>query len=240
MIYIGICDDEKEYREKLHDIVSTALFRFDEMEFSHYDSGREVIEAIEADAFPCELLLLDIHMPEKDGLETAAYIRDHQIDVDIIFVTVSSEFVFDGYTFQAFSYLLKPLSRDRLSAELSRYMQLRSACSKCLYVNIGRKRVPIFLDRVKYFAAEGRKINVIQKSDSQSLSFYAKMGELEQTLSEDDFIRCHQSYLVNVRYIQSHTRTEIDIGGEIIPISRRYTDIVCNYLENERGGQAIE
>ena len=222
MIYIGICDDEKEYREKLHDIVSTALFRFDEMEFSHYDSGREVIEAIEADAFPCELLLLDIHMPEKDGLETAAYIRDHQIDVDIIFVTVSSEFVFDGYTFQAFSYLLKPLSRDRLSAELSRYMQLRSACSKCLYVNIGRKRVPIFLD------------------DSQSLSFYAKMGELEQTLSEDDFIRCHQSYLVNVRYIQSHTRTEIDIGGEIIPISRRYTDIVCNYLENERGGQAIE
>lgn len=231
MIYIGICDDDKEYREKLHDIVSTALFRFDEMEFTHYGSGGEVIEAIEADAFLCELLLLDIHMPEKDGLETAAYIREHQVDVDIIFITVSKEFVFDGYTFQAFSYLLKPLSRDRLSAELSRYMKLRSDCSKCLYVNIGGKKVQIFLDRVKYFVTEGRKINVVQKSDTQDLSFYAKMGELEETLQEDDFIRCHQSYLVNVRYIRSHSRTEMDVGGDRIPISRRYTDIVCNYLD---------
>lgn len=232
MIYIGICDDEKEYREKLHDMVSTTLFRFDEMEFIHFDSGSEVMKAIEADAFPCELLLLDIHMPEKDGLETAAYIREHQVDVDIIFITVSKEFVFDGYTFQAFSYLLKPLSRDRLSAELCRYMELRSHCSKCLYVNIGKKRVPIFLDRVKYFATEGRKIIAFHKSDAQNLSFYSKMDEVEKTLQEDDFIRCHQSYLVNVRYIRSHSRTEMDVGGVNIPISRRYTDSVCDYLDN--------
>ena len=230
MIYIGICDDEKEHQKAVYNAVSTALFQFDEMEFSYYNSGKQVIDEIENGEFKCELLLLDINMPQTDGLETASYIRNHQIDVDIIFVTVSSEHVFDGYTYQAFSYLLKPLDEGRLSEELGRYMKLRENCSKCLHVNVAGKRVQIFLDRVKYFMADGRKIFVCQRGNEE-LSFYAKMGDLEETLQNDDFLRCHQSYLVNVKYVQSYSRTEIDVAGDTIPISRRYVDEVREYFD---------
>ncbi len=236
MIYIGICDDEKEYRELIHKEISDILFRYDEMKFFYYSSGADIIEAIEKNEFQCELLFLDINMPLQNGLDTAAYIRKHQIDVDIFFVTVSVEHVFDGYTYQAFSYLLKPVEHSRLSEELERYMTLRNDCSHCLHINIGGKKVQIFLDKVKYFMADGRKIVVCQRGGVEELAFYAKMSDLEATLSHDDFIRCHQSYLVNTKYVESHTRTEIDVGGEILPISRRYVEQIRECF-NTKGGE---
>lgn len=233
MIDISICDDEKEYRDLLYEMVMKSMFQFDEVNFKYYETGSQIIEEIEKNEFKCDLLLLDIHMPGKDGLKTAEYIRDHQIDVDIIFVTVSVEHVFDGYTYQAFSYLVKPLQYGRLSDELKRYMKLKENTSRCLHVNIGGKKVQIALDRVKYFAANCRKIFVCERGNEETISFYAKMDELMETLKEFDFLRCHQSYLVNTKFIQSYSRTEIDVGGDTIPISRRYIKDVRSYLESQ-------
>lgn len=230
MIYIGICDDEEKHRIKIHEVISHILFAYDEMQFSYYTSGSQVLEAIEQNQFLCELLLLDINMPGKNGLDIAAYIRGHQIDVDIIFITVSSEHVFDGYTFQAFSYLLKPLDINRIEEELHRYMALRNRGSRCLHVNAGGKQIQIFLDRVQYFMAENRKIIARYRGREEDISFYAKMGDVEQMLSKDDFIRCHQSYLVNPHYVQSCSRTEINLGDEQIPVSRRYAEQVRAYF----------
>ena len=176
MIEIGICDDEKEYRDMLYEMVVRSLFQFDEVEFRYYETGNQIIEEIEKNEFKCDLLLLDINMPGRNGLKTAEYIRTHQVDVDIIFVTVSAEHVFDGYTYQAFSYLVKPLEYGRLSDELKRYVKLKENTSKCLHVNIGGKKVQIFLDRVKYFAADGRKIFVCERGRKDMTSFYAKIG----------------------------------------------------------------
>ncbi len=235
MIYIGICDDEEKFRETVYEQVFKIMFRFDDVEFSYYSSGEQVIKEIDAGVFSCELLLLDIHMPERDGLETAAYIREHQVDVDIIFITVSTEHVFDGYTYQAFSYLLKPLSGNRLSNELERYMKRRENDARCLHVKVAGKKVQIYLDRVKYFVTQGRKIIACHKGNIEDISFYAKIGDLEQTLQKDEFFRCHQSYLVNARYVQSYSRTEIEVDGDLLPISRRYKELVQEYME---GGEA--
>ena len=114
MLRIGICDDEKIIQDELKDMVSHIVFQYGEVEFSTFSSGKDVITAVEEKTFTCDLLLLDIHMPERDGIETAKYIRMHQVDVDIIFVTVSKEHVFDGYTYQAFSYLLKPIQYQKI------------------------------------------------------------------------------------------------------------------------------
>lgn len=66
---------EKACRSRIYDIVQHELFKYDDAEYTYYSSGKEVIEAIEADDFYCDLLLLDINMPKTDGLSTAKYIR---------------------------------------------------------------------------------------------------------------------------------------------------------------------
>lgn len=235
MIYIGICDDNRAHREQLMELISKALFRYDDVTFCGYDSGDALIEAIEDGHFECELLFLDIQMPGRDGLRTAAYIREHRVDVDIIFVTVSTEHVFDGYTYQAFSYLVKPLNEKRLTDELERYMKLKEKGTDCLHVQISGKRVPIFLNRVKYFATEGRKL-VAHQLGEEDIAFYAKMNDLQETLQNEDFLRCHQSYLVNAKYVESYSRKEMDVGGELIPIARRYVEEVRNRFNGQSIG----
>lgn len=234
MIHLGICDDDRTHRETIYELVSHMIFKYEEATFTYYENGAEVIDAIAEDKFCCDLLLLDIHMPEKDGLETAEFIRENQIDVDIIFITVSADHVFDGYTYRAFSYLLKPLDRLRLSDELGRYITQRSNCSHCLHVSVNGCDKQIFLDKVYYFTMVGHKVQIVQKG-SEEVLFYAKLSDVEHKLTDHGFIRCHQSYLVNSRYIQSYSRTELVVAGEPIPISRRYIDPVRDALKQKEG-----
>lgn len=233
MLHLGICDDNREHQKQIHDLVCHAIFKYDEVDFVYYASGLEVIQAIDEETFLCDLLFLDIHMPARDGLETAKYIRDNMIDVDIIFITISADHVFDGYTYQAFSYLLKPVDELRLSDEIGRYMMQRNQYSQCLQVKINGRKEQILLNPVRYFATEGRRVRSYQRKGEQGISFYATLNELEQTLSESDFIRCHQSYLVNRRYVQGYSRTEIRVDGITLPISRKYVENVRNHIKQE-------
>ena len=231
MLYLGICDDEKKHREKIHEMFSRALFAYDEIEVFYFQSAEEVMEAIEHNQFQIDLLLLDIHMPNKSGLNLAEYIRRNRIDVDIIFITISSEHVFDGYTYQAFTYLLKPLEYPRIKEEVKRYMALKNENQDCLHININGRSEKVFLNQVFYISAQGRKV-FFHRRDGE-LSAYAKLNDLEETLSECGFIRCHQSYLINIKFVQSYARMALKVAGEEIPISRRYIESVRDRMKME-------
>lgn len=224
MLHLGICDDEKEHRTQMYDMFSRALFQYDEIEVTYFITAEDAIDRIEKGQFQIDLLLLDIHMPEKSGLELAGYIRKNNIDVDIIFITVSPDHVFDGYTYQAFTYLLKPLDHERIKEEVRRYMELKNKSSDCLHININGRSERIFLDQVFYIAAEGRKA-FFHEWDGE-ISAYAKLSDLEDTLKEYGFIRCHQSFLVNKKFVEAHARTVLTVAGHEIPISRKYIDSV--------------
>lgn len=234
MLHLGICDDNKEHQGQIYDMVSRAVFQYDEADFVCYDSGMELIQAIEEDKFLCDLLFLDIHMPVRDGLETAKYIRENKIDVDIIFITISADHVFDGYTYQAFSYLLKPVNKLRLADEIGRYMLQRNQHPQCLHVSINGHDEQILLNHVRYFATEGRRVCSYGRKGAEEISFYARLNDLEQTLLQFDFIRCHQSYLVNRRFVQGHSRTKIKVDGIELPISRKYIENVRKHVKNKK------
>lgn len=232
MLHLGICDDEKEHRAQMDELFSRAFFQYDETDAAYFKTAEEVIEKIEKNQFQIDLLLLDIHMPRKSGLDLAEYIRRNQIDVDIIFITVSPDHVFDGYTYQAFTYLLKPLDYGRVKEEVKRYMELKNNNSDCLHININGRSERIFLNQVFYVSAQGRK--VLFHMRDEDISAYAKLNDLEDTLKDSGFIRCHQSYLVNKKFVQSHSRILLTVAGEEIPISRKYIESVRNIMKVEK------
>ncbi|MCM1245134.1 MAG: LytTR family DNA-binding domain-containing protein [Roseburia sp.] len=235
MLYLGICDDERECREQIYEMFSHAFFQYDEIETTYFKNAEEIIEDVEKGQFQADLLLLDIHMPGKSGLKLAEYIRLHQVDVDIIFITVSPDYVFDGYTYQAFTYLLKPLDYGRIQDEVRRYMELKTKNSDCLHISINGRRERIFLNEVFYISVEGRKV-LFHRRDGE-IAAYAKLNDLEETLRESGFIRCHQSFLINKKFVQSHSRMMLTVAGEEIPISRRYIESVREAMKTEEGGK---
>lgn len=224
MLKIAICDDDATFAKQLGSAVGEAVFARGEYEITYFESGRALLEQVEAGQFFCQLLLLDIHMDAVSGVEAARWLRSRKIDVDIIFVTVSKEHVYECYTYKAFAYLLKPLSMPRLKQELNRYLDEIEEKPGFMNVMIRGCEHRLPLDRIRYFESDVRKIRI--HLPDEILEFYGKLDQLEEVLLEQEFVRCHQSYLVNKRYVTAVKRSGMELGKEVIPISRRYWEIL--------------
>lgn len=68
---------------------------------------------------PADVALLDINMPDMNGLKLAAKIRQIRPDTAVIFVTGHSEYALDAFGVHATGYLLKPVNQERLAAEIA-------------------------------------------------------------------------------------------------------------------------
>lgn len=233
MLKIAICDDNQEESKLLKSAVERIIFSQTEYKIVIYSNGKQLIQDIEADSFQYDLLFLDIHMPGKDGLSVAQLIRKKELDLDIIFFTISKNHIFEGYTYKAFSYLLKPLDENMLKKELGRYLLEKNTVSSCLNVNIQGNKVRIPLKKVRYFYSQGRKVQAVMTDEI--VSFYEKMGDVYQMVEKEGFIRCHQSYIVNRRFINSYNQTSILLDqDERITISRGYQKVIKEQLEGGR------
>ncbi len=224
MLKVAICDDDEKVLGQLGEAVGKILFARDEYEISYFRSGEEIRESVEQKLFSSQLLLLDIHMHPWDGMQTAAWLRKRCVDVDIIFVTVSQEHVYEGYTYKAFAYLLKPLSMERLGNELNRYLDEIAQGGECLNISVRGYERKVAVGRILYAESDKRKIRL--HLPEETLEFYGKMDELAGILEKHGFLRCHQSYLVNTSHIRGIGRSGIEMEGMKIPISRKYWEIL--------------
>lgn len=232
MLRIGICDDSKHDRDIIRENVGKALFDYEDIKIVTFSSGQDVIDAIEKETFNCELLLLDIMMEPIDGMQVAEYIRKNKVDVDIIFVTQSSQYVYQGYIYKAFSYILKQQADTDMKREVCRYVNELNASEECLnIISKGKnRRVPI--SSIRYIESKGRLL--LLHLDKEYIPFYAKMGELEDILVNRGFVRTHQSFMVRKNDIQTMTRESVNCGDFNVPISRRYYQTIRDIFDKNK------
>lgn len=238
MLRIGICEDDVVLAKQLHELLVQILFRFTEVKIQYFTDGQEVVDAVLKGLFAVDLLFLDIHMKELDGMKTAEFIRNTQIDVDIIFLTVSQKHVFDGYHYRAFAYWLKPLDQERIEKDLKRYLVERHQITNTLTVSIKGKEYNIGLDRVLYFESDKRK--VIAHTSTEQIEFHAKLDDVESMVKSKGFLRCHQSYLINYQKVDAIERTQVLIQGISVPMSRKYYEKLKGTGDKDRNITVIK
>ena len=222
MLNIAICDDEKYIRDFLKKSVLDCLAKADiEGNISVFDDGQPLVDLYREDKAHFDLILLDITMKKCDGMTTAKLIRSVDSKVMIVFVTSSAEYVFSGYEVRAFRYILKPellhgfpgVFRECLE-ELTKSNEVRFTFQKA------SETVSIPLREIYYFESDKRIITV--KTANEEFSFYEKLDKIEEQLQKQDFVRCHQSFLVNAKKISSVRVSDLTLtNGEVIPISKR-------------------
>ena len=76
---------------------------------------------------PCDLALLDIRLPEMDGIMLAKRIRESRPNMDIVFITAHAEYAVDAWAIHARGYVLKPITPERLKEEIDYVLRLRAA-----------------------------------------------------------------------------------------------------------------
>ena len=234
MLKIVLCEDNIQEQQEWYQMLRHILFDREDFEVKCYQDGWELIQAVEQDGeFYADLILMDIRMPKLDGIRTAELLREKQVDAAIIFITAHSEYVFQGYEVHAYDYLMKPLTTQKLERTLQRYLgELGKNDRQHLVVGKRAGGGRISLKHVLYFVSDKRKIRAVLEAPHESVEFYMKMGDLEEVLRDCGFLRCHQSFLINMHKVQSWDGNGVHLPGqEKIPVSRRYRGVMGEAME---------
>jgi two-component system, LytTR family, response regulator AlgR len=118
---IIIADDEPPARRRLFDLLDELQPAFPHVVLAEVDNGRAALQAAQLGA---DVILLDINMPEMDGLETARHMLKMDNAPSVIFITAYEQHALAAFEVHAVDYLLKPVRRERLLAALQRVVPL--------------------------------------------------------------------------------------------------------------------
>lgn len=231
MLHIAVCDPNAGHRAALCDALEKLLFDSGDYRFTCFSSGEALLERQgERDSF--QLVFLEIRLEgELNGLETAGQLRYRSPNTDIIFLTGAAEYIGAGYRYHAFDFLVKPVSLARLQETVVRYLEERVQCpADFLNVSIQRRSVQLPLRQIYYLESWRRKVAAHMVEDT--VEFYGRLDQLEELLAPSGFIRCHQSYLVNLSYIRQMDSTSLTLAqGHSLPVSRPYLKQLRSALE---------
>lgn len=230
MITIAICDDELVQLNKIKE-KTIEVFERENEEFVIYEyhTGNDILE--NATSIKFDIVLLDIDMPEINGINVAEELATINSWSNIVFVTNRADLVFEAIRCQPYRFIRK----SKLDEELD------EAISTLIEKILNETYVVTFSD--KYTQHSFHILDIIYiESKKHYLYFYVGDGEYkcrmklsvcENKLKEYGFIKIHGSILVNVRYVRKVTSKEITLtNGTILPISRSYADVVkLRYME---------
>lgn len=232
-----VCDDEKLARDRLARLVSD----IDEVEVvGEAANGREAV--MESQRLQPDVVLLDIRMPEMDGLEAAGHLLRGEQPPAVVFCTAYDEHALQAFKVHAVDYLLKPVSRQDLADALERARSLNRVQLAALGDELhedqkdGRRRhisarthrgielVPV--DDIRYFMADQKYVTV--RYGEGEVLIDETLKELEDEFGEQ-FVRIHRNALVSVNHIEGmemanagHHQVRLKDVEERLTVSRRH------------------
>lgn len=216
---MAVCEDDETVREGICGFCDRILT---EEQIPHQIAAFFSAEELEAclaenrgsDEPAFHLLILDILMGEKTGMELAMELREEDDATGIIFITGCEEYMGMGYDVQAIQFLVKPLNWEKLKKALLNDWRKK-----------GRQSLQLPLSEILYAEADGNHgIRIILKEGEEG--FPVSLSELEEMASGGPLIRCHNSYLVNMNQVRRLDRQNFILqNGKKIPISRKYLKV---------------
>lgn len=218
---LAICEDDDAIRAQLHSLCQEILTE-NSVEHSIMDfaSAQKLNDVLTVESNPFDLLLLDIQMEGLTGMELAQSLRQRGDRVSILFVTGCEDYLPEGYSVQPIHFLLKPVSREALAAALHTDWQLNHR-PKTAVLRIGSKMVSLPLADIRYI--ESYNHNIIVHQTEGDRTYFLSLTDFEKQMPRDQFCRCHNSYLVNMAFVEEIGRTELSLRGGIqLPIGRAY------------------
>lgn len=222
MISVAVCDDEKGIAEYIKKAVLDCLAEKDlDGKVTLFDDGEPLCAVYEDGTADFDIILLDITMKRCDGMTAAKRIRTKNKDVMIVFVTASAEYVFSGYEVRAFRYILKPELVHGFARVFRECMDELTKSNEVRYsFRTANETVSLPVKDILYFESNKRVITVYC-ANGNSYSFYAKLDDVQEALKNNDFVRCHQSYLVNASKITAVKNGELSLdSGMALPVSK--------------------
>jgi two-component system LytT family response regulator len=241
-----IIDDENRSREMLQNLIAQYCSNVDVLTTA--DSVTSGIEAI--NKFSPDLLFLDIEMNKETGFDLLEQIKE--INFEVIFTTAHENYALKAFKFCAIDYLLKPIAVEDLIQAVDKVEKKKSN-------SLFREKFDLFMHNVKKGNNEDQRLAVstteglvfinvsdilrceangaytyLHLKDKTRLVVSKNLKEYEQLLSDHNFLRVHNSFIINMKEIKKYVRGD---GGYVImsddtsvDISKRKKELFLSHI----------
>ncbi len=231
---IGICDSSLLDREIITDFLNDYFYKKSiDYSICSYSSGKELIYDIQ-DGNYLDLIFLDIYIGNEFGIGIAKQLREKLgYNGKIVFITATVDFAVDSYEVEAFGYLLKPVCTQKLHMVMDKI--IKSFDAEIYRIKQRNNIHTVKLDNIIY--VESSNSRCIIHSDNTNYVIYKRLNDIEAELNNKRFLRCHQSYLVNMDYIKNVDKQFELINGDFVCIRQRNLKSIkekyIDYLRNK-------
>lgn len=210
---VAVCDDEINLAQIAKQKIGQLRENY---EIDLFTSGEDLLLS----KLDYQLIVLDIEMPNQDGMQVAKCLWEKGFEGQIIFLTSHSDYIQEAFKVKAYRYLFKPLKEDQLSEVF--FSVEKELADSSLIITVNRDHVEkIKLNDILYLEAVRNNTYLVLKSGE--MECHKPIKEVFEMIGSTEFVQIHKSYVVSLRYIKKIGQKSLQLEGVIpeLPLSRR-------------------
>ncbi len=227
MLHIAICDDDAAAVRSHKEMTELCLKQFASVgEIKTYTDSDNLFCDIAEDQFFFDLILLDIEMPGRSGMEIAQKIKPYLPNVKIIFITSHIEYAIDAFELSIFRYVPKNEIAGRLPDAIKdavKWIELEAGNAYVIQTNSRLEKIPY--REIYYIERDGKNAAITAAGGVSKVR--KSLQQVYEELGADEFIYIDRGCIVNMVHIMQvkDGMAVLDNGGAL-PISRSHLQAV--------------
>lgn len=223
MYTIALCDDEERELDRIEDLLAGYQERERALEYrtERFGSAEELMRRVREESYKPDVLLLDIFMSGRSGIEVAEELRRMELDIPIVFLTTSTEYALKAYEVDAVQYLVKPLDVKRFFHAMDSVIEKIGKNKKNqVVIKVAGGIRQIQIDDIVYCESQKNYQELYLVSGVYKIRMTSgKLWEMLEGFCQ--FGRCGRSYILNMNHVVSVDREEIVMdNGSTVYIPR--------------------
>lgn len=233
---IAICDDNKNQIEEIVTLLREQQTSHPDIDFQEFDSGCELLLTV-GKGYVYDLIFLDIEMPEIGGIELAEKLKKTLPSVMIFFISSYDTYINDAFDVRAAQFLTKPINKERFVKEFNRVYKRYSMLHQEIMLSAHGKSGQQIVAVKDVICIESNKRQLIFHMMGEKITCYGSFKMVQLAMLPNNFLRVHQSFIVNINFINRICANELICVHELrVPISRSRTAEVKNKIVRFKGG----
>lgn len=230
MIKITVCDEDPDVLDTIVELIKKNYGN--SLSISTCSQVQRLVEDWQTSGDNrTDIVIMDIVFEQNNGITAAKTLQRLSRNVKVIFISGCLEYAADIFEAEPLYFLVKPIKENKLVDAIDRALEkIREEDRNCILLQSRGEIVKIKIDDIWYVESSRRNLTIYEAGESSRVLM--KLSDLEKLLPEY-FLRCHQSYLVNLDRIKKFTLDGIVlVDGRVLPVSRaRYSETKDKFLK---------
>ena len=176
------------------------------------------------------VLFLDVEFPDITGIEFLSNIPDY---TQVVLMSSNQNYAVEAFNFDVADFLLKPIALarfiqacEKVTSNMQKTVTVQD--QKHLFVKDKSQLVKVELSDVSIIQALGDYVTL--QTPNKKYVVHSSMKAIESKIPEEDFIRIHRSYIVNLNHITSMEDSTLVVADQVVPVSKSYRSKLMNRL----------